>query len=44
MQTRITALEALHEELYQVSDGDSVDLAGLIERAVGKLRQLVPDG
>ena len=41
--SRLTALEALHEELYQVGDGDEVDYAGLIDRAVSKLRHLVPD-
>ena len=43
VQTRITALEALHEELHQVGEGDEVDFAALVERAVGKLRHLVPD-
>lgn len=41
--TRLTALEALHEELYKVGDGDEVDFAGLVERAVSKLRHLVPE-
>lgn len=43
VQTRITALEALHEELHHAGDGEEVDLAALIERAVSKLRYLVPD-
>ncbi len=41
--SRLTALEALHEELYKVGDGDEVDFAGLVERAVSKLRHLVPE-
>ena len=43
VQSRIVALEALHEELHQAGDGSEVDLAALIDRAAGKLRRLVPD-
>lgn len=41
--SRLSALEALHEELHQVGNGDEVDFSGLVERAVGKLRHLVPE-
>ncbi|MDQ3075382.1 MAG: ATP-binding protein [Pseudomonadota bacterium] len=43
VHARLTALEALHEELHQVGDGETVDFAGLIDRAVAKLRQIIPD-
>jgi two-component sensor histidine kinase len=42
VHSRLTALEALHEELHQVGEGESVDFSGLVERAVEKLRHLVP--
>lgn len=43
VHSRLTALEALHEELHQVGESEEVDFAGLVERAAGKLRLVVPD-
>jgi len=43
VQSRISALEALHEELHQDSDSDEADLSALVDRAVSKLRKLVPE-
>ncbi|MCY7339431.1 MAG: histidine kinase [Sphingomonas bacterium] len=39
--SRLTALSALHEEMQLSSDGESVDAAKLIERAVAKLSLIV---
>jgi two-component sensor histidine kinase len=42
--TRLGALESLHEELHQDGAGVTVDVSRLVERAVARLRQLVPPG
>lgn len=43
IQSRLGALEALHEELQQDHEEDRVDIARLIRRSVDKLRNLVPE-
>jgi two-component sensor histidine kinase len=44
VERRISALSMLHEQLYAVNDGQSVDLGAFVERLGGALREVAPPG